>query len=75
MTFTAKLSATMGNGTPSGTLSFKEGSTTYATTTFSGSANWGTPALSKGTHTIYAVYSGNSTFNPHTSVPVTITVH
>jgi hypothetical protein len=75
VTFTAALTATMGNGTPGGTLSFKEGSTTYATTTFSGSATWGTPALSKGTHTIYAVYSGNGTFNPHTSAAVTITVH
>ena len=75
VTFKATLTATMGNGTPSGTLSFKEGKTTYATTTFSGSASWGTPALSKGTHTIYAVYSGNSTFNPHTSAGVTVTVH
>lgn len=72
--FKATLTATMGNGTPSGTLSFKEGNTTYASTTFGGSASWGTPALSKGSHTIYAVYSGNGTFNPHTSSPVTITV-
>lgn len=74
VTFKATLTATMGNGTPSGTLSFKEGNTTYASTTFGGSASWGTPALSKGSHTIYAVYSGNGTFNPHTSAPVTITV-
>jgi hypothetical protein len=73
VTFTATLTATMGNGTPSGTLSFREGNTIYAVTTFSGTASWGTPALSKGTHTISAVYSGNSTFNPHT-VSVTITV-
>ena len=73
VTFTATLTATMGNGTPSGTLSFREGSTIYAVTTFSGTASWGTPALSKGTHTISAVYSGSSTFNPRT-VSVTITV-
>jgi hypothetical protein len=74
VTFIARLTATMGSGTPCGTLSFKEGSTTYAVTTFCGSATWGTTALSKGPHTIYAVYSGSSTFNPHTSAPVTITV-
>jgi hypothetical protein len=75
VTFTATLAATMANGTPCGTLSFKEGSTTHAMTTFCGTASWGSAALSKGTHTIYAVYSGNSTFNPHTSAPVPITVH
>jgi len=44
------------------------------TGTFSGgSVSWGGP-LGKGQHTISAVYSGNSTFNPHTA-SVTITVH
>jgi len=75
VTFTATVTASQpGNGTPSGTLSFKEGNTTYAMSTFSGgSVSWGGP-LSKGQHTISAVYSGNSTFNPHTA-SVTITVH
>ena len=76
VTFTATVAASQpGNGTPAGTISFKEGTTTYAMSTFSGgSVSWGTPRLSIGKHTISAVYSGNSTFNPHTS-SVTITVH
>jgi len=73
--FTATVTASQpGNGTPSGTLSFKEGNTTHAMSTFSGgSVSWGAP-LAKGQHTISAVYSGNSTFNPHTT-SLTITVH
>jgi FG-GAP-like repeat/Bacterial Ig-like domain (group 3) len=76
VTFTATVTASQpGNGTPGGTLSFKEGNTTYAMSVYAGgSISWGAPSLSKGKHTISAVYSGNSTFNPHTS-SVTITVH
>jgi hypothetical protein len=64
-----------GNGTPTGMVSFKEGNTTYAMSSYrGGSVSWGTPALSKGKHTISVVYSGDSTFNPHTAT-VIITVH
>ncbi len=76
VTFKATLTSTMGNGTPTGTIAFKQGSSTLATITMSGgAASWTTSTLSTGMHAIYAVYSGNSTFNSHTSVSVAVTVH
>jgi hypothetical protein len=35
--------------------------------------SWGAP-LDKGTHIISFIYSGNSTFSPHTA-KITVTVH
>jgi len=75
-TVTASVTASQpGNGTPTGFVSFKEGSRTYAMSSYAGgTVSWGSPALNKGKHIISVVYSGDSTFNPHT-VTVIITVH
>jgi ELWxxDGT repeat protein len=51
-------------GTPTGTVTFKEGTTVLATnvTLSGGSASFTTASLSVGSHTITAVYSGDSHF-------------
>jgi hypothetical protein len=72
ITFTVTVTANgPGSGTPTGSVSFYDGPAsngkllgsnglTGAKTTFD------TTALSGGAHTVYAVYSGDSTFNPST---------
>src|SRR5207248_2984662 len=76
VTFTAAVTATAsGAGTPTGTVTFKDGATTLGSGTLSGgSATFSTSALAAGTHTITAVYSGDSTFAPSTSSALTQTV-
>jgi hypothetical protein len=55
-------------GTPTGTVLFKDGSTTLATVSLSGgSATYSTAALAKGSHSITAVYSGDSNYLTSTS--------
>ena len=50
-------------GTPTGTVTFQEGTTTLGTATLSGgSANLTIATLSTGTHSITAVYSGDANF-------------
>ncbi|HZV06696.1 MAG TPA: Ig-like domain repeat protein [Gemmataceae bacterium] len=62
VTFTATVSTNSpGAGTPSGTVSFKDGSTTLGTGTLSGGvATFSTFALSVGNHSITAVYGGDT---------------
>ena len=64
VTFTATVSANSpGSGTPSGTVTFAEGSTTLGTGTLSaGSATFTTSSLSVGNHTITAGYGGDGNF-------------
>jgi large repetitive protein len=66
VTFTATVAAVSpGAGTPSGTVTFKEGSTTLAATVTlngSGQATFSISSLSVGTHTITASYSGDGNF-------------
>jgi hypothetical protein len=74
VTFTATVSAT--SGTPTGTVTFKEGTTTLGTATISsGQATYTTSTLSAGTHSITAVYSGDASFAASTSTPLTQTVN
>jgi hypothetical protein len=55
-------------GTPSGTVTFKNGTTTLATVTLSsGVAKYTTSTLAVGTSSITAVYSGSTSFNTSTS--------
>jgi hypothetical protein len=66
VTFTATVAAS-GSGTPTGTVTFFDGSTSLGQGTLSGSAGsstatFSTASLSAGTHTITASYSGDSTF-------------
>jgi hypothetical protein len=67
-TFTATVSPTTGSGTPSGTVTFMDGSTSLGSATLSaGSASFSTTSLTVGAHSITAVYSGDSTFATSTS--------
>ena len=66
MTFTATV--TSRGGTPTGTVTFKDGSSTLGTgTVSSGKAKLTTSKLSVGTHTITAVYGGSTDFSGSTS--------
>ena len=69
VTFTAAVTAAApGSGTPSGTVTFKDGSTTLGTVTLaSGKATFKTASLSKGSHTITAAYGGDGNFTTSTS--------
>jgi Bacterial Ig-like domain (group 3)/FG-GAP-like repeat len=63
---TVKSSAT---GTPTGSVTFRDGNSTLATVTLQkGAASFQTSALSAGTHKITAAYSGDGNFNPNVSV-------
>jgi hypothetical protein len=61
-----------GSGTPTGTVTFKDGSTTLGTATLaSGKAAFTTSALSAGSHSITASYAGDSNFFPSASSTLT----
>ena len=61
VTFTSTVTASApGSGTPTGTVTFDDGTTALATVTLSGgTASYSTAALSVGTHSIAAVYNGD----------------
>src|SRR5262249_43127204 len=66
VTFYAAASAQApGSGIPTGTITFKEGNTTLGTGTLdaTGNTSYTTSGLSKGNHSITAVYSGDGNFN------------
>ena len=70
MTFTATVTASRArSGTPSGTVTFKDGATTIGTGTLNGSgvATLATAGLSVGSHSITAVYGGDTNFTTSTS--------
>ena len=55
-----------GSGIPTGTVTFKDGSTLLGTSNIvNGEASFTTSSLVAGTHTIIASYSGNGNFNPN----------
>ena len=66
VTLTAQVSGT--GGTPTGNVTFSEGTTTLGTGTLSnGTATVATTSLAAGPHTITATYSGDTDFNPSTA--------
>jgi hypothetical protein len=69
VTFKATVSAVPpGSGTPTGNVTFKDGSTTLGTGTLSvGAATFATSSLSTGSHNITAVYGGDAGFTGSTS--------
>jgi len=74
VTFTATVKPS-GSGTPTGTVTFKDGGTTIGTGTLGGvggaqQATFTTSALTPGSHTITAVYNGDSNFAGSTSAPL-----
>ena len=73
VTFTATVSA---SSTPSGTVTFYDGTTTLGEGTLNGSgvATYATTALNAGSHSITAAYGGSSTFAASTSAATIITV-
>ena len=78
VTFTATVTATApGSGVPTGTVTFKNGSSTLGTGTLNGSgqATLTTSTLAVGSHSITAVYGGSTSFNTSTSPVLTQTVN
>ena len=79
VTFTATV-ASATTGTPSGTVSFYDGSTLLGTGTLAAGtggdvATFSTAALASGTHTLTAVYGGDTNFTASsTTASITITV-
>ena len=75
VTLTTTVSDTSGSGTPTGTVTFSNGSTTLGTATLnsSGTASFSTTALPVGNDTITASYSGDTTYAASTGT-VTETV-
>jgi hypothetical protein len=70
VTFTATVAVVApGVGTPTGTVTFMDGATELGTGTLNSSkkATFATASLAEGTHSITAVYSGDSNFNGDTS--------
>jgi Bacterial Ig-like domain (group 3)/Pro-kumamolisin, activation domain len=70
VTFTATVATVApGAGTPTGTVTFMDGATELGTGTLNSSkkATFATASLAAGTHSITAVYSGDSNFNGDTS--------
>ena len=76
VTFTATVSPTVGSGTPTGMVTFKEGLNVLGTANLnsSGVATFSTSGLMMGFHTVYASYGGDSTYALSNSSPVTLTV-
>ena len=77
ISFTASVAAVApGTGTPTGSVTFSDGSTTLKTVTLSaGVATYTTTKLVTGQHTITAAYNGSSTFAISTSAALTQTVN
>jgi sugar lactone lactonase YvrE len=74
VTFTA-LAASSTTGTPSGNVSFYDGTTLLITTPIAnGSATYTSSGLAGGAHSITAVYSGDTNFTTSTSTAVVETV-
>jgi hypothetical protein len=72
VTFTATVTPASGSGTPTGTVTFKDGTTTLGTVPLSGTtAVLATSSLAVGSHSITATYSGDATFAPSTSPVLT----
>ena len=76
VTFTATVTSS-GGGTPSGSVTFKNGGATLGSSVLNGSgvATYTTSTLTKAVHSITAVYGGNATYITSTSPVLTQTVN
>ena len=71
VTFTATVSLQSGTGTPTGNVTFRNGTAVLATKTLSGgTATYATATLPLGSNSISAAYGGGSGFNASTSAPL-----
>ncbi len=78
VTFTTTVSASIsGTGTPTGTVSYYDGSALLGTGTLgsNGKTSFMTSGLAQGSHTIYEYYSGDTNFNPNSGSPITQVVN
>lgn len=79
VTLSATVTATgtiSGRPSPTGTINFLDGTTVLTTVTLNnGKATFSTATLGVGSHSITAVYSGDSFYNPNTSSVVKQTVN
>jgi hypothetical protein len=78
-TMTATVTHSTGPGTPTGTMTFKDGSTTLTTVPVTGSAgsataSFTTSTLAAGSHAITATYSGDTSFAGSSSSAGTLVV-
>jgi hypothetical protein len=75
VTFTAAV--TSSGGVPTGTVTFKDGTTTLGTSNLDGTghATFATSTLTVASHSITATYNGSSSFNPSTSSVLTQVVN
>jgi hypothetical protein len=75
ITLTATVAPTSGSASPSGTISFQDGSTAIgAMPLAAGKGVLTVSTLSVGSHSISAAYSGDTANLPSTSNPVTVTI-
>jgi hypothetical protein len=76
VTFTALVTPSSAGITPTGTVTFMDGATTLGTETLNVSrASFKTNSLAVGSHSITAVYGGDSNFTGSTSLALTQTVN
>ena len=74
VTFSTTVSGS--GGTPTGTVTFKDGAATLSTVTLaSGTASFSTNTLAIGAHSISVSYGGNSVFGPAASAAQTVTIN
>lgn len=74
--FTASIAPVSGSGVPTGSVKFNDGATQIGTGALnsSGTATFNTSSLSVGSHSVTAVYSGDTNFSASTSAAVPVTV-
>jgi hypothetical protein len=78
VTFTATVAVVTGTGTPTGSVTFRDGGVALPNGTVNlggNTASFTTAALTVGSHTITAVYNGNSNFSGSTSSALAQTVN
>jgi hypothetical protein len=77
ITISATVTPTSGSGTPTGTITFFNGTTQIGQQALSGGAasmQYNASSLTVGTYPITSAYSGDNTFAASTSAPTTLTV-
>ena len=76
VTFTAKVKPASGSVVPTGTVTFKDGTTTLGTGTLDGTgkATYTTSSLAVGSHSITAAYGGDALNAASTSSALSVTV-
>jgi hypothetical protein len=74
--FTASVAPASGSNVPTGTVTFKDGTTTLGTATLAaGKATYSNSALTAGAHSITAAYGGDALDAASTSAAVSVTIN